>query len=91
MITSLFSPLQTCFSGAMLEAEGGWGKYPKTRYARTKKGAKEGLVLRTMSIGEALRSHNSQRIFLRENDLYNRLALLYYGTLFLGGELVSTA
>lgn len=30
-------------------------------------------------------------VFLRQNDLYNRLALLYYGTLFLGGELVSTA
>ena len=38
MNTSLFSPLQTWFSGAMLEAEGGWGKYPKTMYACAKKG-----------------------------------------------------
>ena len=29
MNTSLFCPLQTWFSEAMLEAEGGWGKYPK--------------------------------------------------------------
>ena len=29
MKTSLFSTLQTCISEAMLEAEGGWGKYPK--------------------------------------------------------------
>ena len=29
MNTSLFCPLQTWISEAMLEAEGGWGKYPK--------------------------------------------------------------
>ena len=29
MKTSLFCPLQTRISEAMLEAEGGWGKYPK--------------------------------------------------------------
>ena len=30
MNTSLFCTLQTRISEAMLEAEGGWGKYPKT-------------------------------------------------------------
>ena len=69
----------------------GGGSIPRQCMRARRREATEGLVLRTMSIGEALRSHNSQRIFLRENDLYNRLALLYYGTLFLGGELVSTA
>ena len=29
MKTSLFCPLQIRISKAMLEAEGGWGKYPK--------------------------------------------------------------
>ena len=38
MKTSLYFPLQTCISGAMLEAEGGWGKFPKTMYAHVKKG-----------------------------------------------------
>ena len=38
MNTSLFCPLQTRISEAMLEAEGGWGKYPKTRCACTRKG-----------------------------------------------------
>ena len=37
MKTSLFCPLQTWISEAMLEAEGGWGKYPKTMYACARK------------------------------------------------------
>ena len=56
MNTSLISSLQTWISEAMLEAEGGWGKYPKTRYARVRGEAAEGVVQRTMSIGEALQS-----------------------------------
>ena len=38
MNTSLFCPLQTWISEAMLEAEGGWGKYPKLKYACARKG-----------------------------------------------------
>ena len=48
----------------MLEAEGGWGKYPKIMYARVKKGETEELVLRAMSIGEALREQfHTSKVF----------------------------
>ena len=62
MNTSLFCPLQTRISKAMLEAEGGWGKYPK----QGMRAREREIVVREGEICARIRK-TAERLALRTN------------------------